>query len=96
MPSQVTTGAMMQCTLGAAPSSLVVLPTSMVLVEGPLGASIMDHIPMVNIMALCRFVWNLTVSDDHHDIRYVCKPMRQEVEQFMRSCGALKNRVMLQ
>ena len=50
MPSQVNMGALLQCTFGIAPSSLVVLPINRVLAEGPPAANIMDHIPMVNIM----------------------------------------------
>ena len=50
MPNQVSMGAMMTCTFGAAPSSLVVLPKNKVLAEGPPAANIMDHIPLVNIM----------------------------------------------
>ncbi len=40
----------MMCTMGAAPSSLVVLPKNKVLCEGPPAANIMDHVPMMNIM----------------------------------------------
>ncbi|TBW38449.1 DUF4280 domain-containing protein [Siculibacillus lacustris] len=47
---EVTHGAMLMCSFGAAPSSLVVLPVNRVLVEGPPGANINDHVPMVNIM----------------------------------------------
>jgi hypothetical protein len=43
-------GAMMMCTMGAAPSSLVVLPTNKVLTGQVPDANIMDHIPMTNIM----------------------------------------------
>jgi hypothetical protein len=50
MPLQVCLGAMMQCTFGAAPSSLVVLPTNRVMTQQVPDANIMDHIPMVNIM----------------------------------------------
>lgn len=50
MPQQVCMGAMMQCTFGAAPSSLVVLPTNKVLTNEMPDANIMDHIPMTNIM----------------------------------------------
>jgi len=50
MPSQVSMGALMNCTFGAAPATLVVLPKNKVLAEGPPAANIMDHIPMVNIM----------------------------------------------
>ena len=37
MPNQVSMGAMMTCTFGAAPSSLVVLPKNKVLAEGQIG-----------------------------------------------------------
>ena len=50
MPQQVCMGAMMQCTFGAAPSSLVVLPTNKVFTNEMPDANIMDHIPMTNIM----------------------------------------------
>ena len=50
MPMQVCMGAMMQCTFGMAPSSLVVLPTNRVMTQQVPDANIMDHIPMVNIM----------------------------------------------
>ncbi len=50
MPLQVCMGAMMQCAMGAAPSSLVVLPVNRVMTDGVPDANIMDHIPMVNIM----------------------------------------------
>ena len=50
MPMQVCMGAMMQCTFGMAPSSLVVLPINRVLTDQMPDANIMDHIPMVNIM----------------------------------------------
>jgi hypothetical protein len=50
MPLQVCMGAMMQCTFGVAPSSLVVLPTNKVMTNMVPDANIMDHIPMTNIM----------------------------------------------
>lgn len=50
MPLQVCMGAMMQCTFGMAPSSLVVLPTNMVMTSDMPAANIMDNIPMVNIL----------------------------------------------
>jgi len=49
MPQQVVAGALLQCTFGVAPSPLTVLPTNKVLASAP-AATIMDHIPMVNIM----------------------------------------------
>ena len=50
MPNQVCMGAMMMCTMGMAPSNLVVLPTNMVFTDQQPDANIMDHSPMVNIM----------------------------------------------
>jgi hypothetical protein len=50
MPQQVSMGATLQCSFGAAPSDLVVLPVNQVMGEGPPAANIMDHMPMVNIM----------------------------------------------
>ncbi|MGD0667454.1 MAG: DUF4280 domain-containing protein [Bryobacteraceae bacterium] len=50
MPMQVCMGAMMMCTFGMAPSSLVVLPTNKVFTNMMPDANIMDHIPMTNIM----------------------------------------------
>ena len=50
MPLQVCMGAKMQCSFGAAPSSLVVLPKNKVFTDQKPDANIMDHIPMVNIM----------------------------------------------
>ena len=64
MPQQVTMGAMLQCSFGLAPSSLVVLPIHRVLAEGPPAANIMDHQPMVNILpfAMCMSPANPTVA----------------------------------
>ena len=50
MSKQVVHGALLQCSLGLAPSSLVVLPTRMTDDGGVPAANIMDHIPMLNIM----------------------------------------------
>ena len=49
MGIQVTTGSMLQCSFGVAPSSLMVLPTACVM-SGTPAACIMDHLPMVNVM----------------------------------------------
>nr|WP_315392907.1 DUF4280 domain-containing protein [uncultured Duganella sp.] len=64
MPNQVSMGAMMTCSFGAAPSSLVVLPANRVLCEGPPAANIMDHKPMVNIMpfGVCKSPANPMVA----------------------------------
>ncbi len=64
MPLQVCMGAMMQCSFGVAPSSLVVLPTNRVMTNQVPDANIMDHIPMVNIMpfGMCTSIANPTVA----------------------------------
>ena len=64
MPLQVCMGAMMQCTFGMAPSSLVVLPTNKVMTNMMPDANIMDHIPMTNIMpfGMCQSLANPTVA----------------------------------
>ena len=43
-------GAMMKCSFGVAPSSLMVLPQNRVLISNMPGANIMDNKPMVNIL----------------------------------------------
>lgn len=64
MSVQVCMGAMMQCSFGAAPSSLVVLPTNQVMAGGPLAATIMDNIPISNIppFGMCSSPSNPTVA----------------------------------
>jgi len=64
MPLQVCMGAMMQCSFGVAPSSLVVLPTNRVMTNNVPDANIMDHIPMVNIVpfGMCSSPSNPTVA----------------------------------
>jgi len=59
----VCMGAMLQCSFGLAPSSLVVLPKNKVLTQTP-DANIMDNIPMTNIMpfAMCTSPANPTVA----------------------------------
>ena len=49
MGMQVCMGATLQCSFGAAPSQLVVLPQNRVLTATP-DANIMDNKPLVNIM----------------------------------------------
>jgi hypothetical protein len=57
-------GAMMQCSFGVAPSSLVVLPANKVMVENMPAANIMDNKPMVNILpfGMCNSPSNPTVA----------------------------------
>ena len=59
----VTMGAMMQCSFGVAPSSLVVLPTNKVLTSVP-AANIMDSKPFVNIppFGMCSSMANPAVA----------------------------------
>lgn len=63
MPQQVYHGATLQCPFGAAPSSLVVLPTDQVTTDNIPAATIMDHKPMANIMpfGLCSAPTNPAV-----------------------------------
>ena len=63
MPFQVCMGAILQCSFGAAPSSLVVLPDKRTLTGTP-DATIMDNKPLVNIMpfAMCSSPSNPTVA----------------------------------
>jgi hypothetical protein len=49
MPIGVTMGAMMKCSFGVAPSTLVVLPKNRVMSSNKPAANIMDNIAMMNI-----------------------------------------------
>lgn len=64
MPQQVCMGAMMSCSFGAAPSSLVVLPQNRVMTSNMPAANIMDNKPMVNILpfAMCSSLANPQVA----------------------------------
>ncbi|MEA9977306.1 MULTISPECIES: DUF4280 domain-containing protein [unclassified Pseudomonas] len=46
---QVCSGAILQCSFGAAPAALNVLPINRVMTSSMPAANIMDHIPMLNI-----------------------------------------------
>jgi hypothetical protein len=63
MPQLVTTGAMMMCSFGVAPSTLNVLPTNKTMAGAP-AATIMDCAPMVNIppFGMCMSIANPTVA----------------------------------
>jgi hypothetical protein len=63
MGIQVCTGAMMLCSFGMAPSSLVVLPLNRVLMQTP-AANIMDNKPFMNIIpfGMCTSLANPTVA----------------------------------
>lgn len=45
----VTAGAQLLCTFGVAPATMVVLPVNRVLVGKQPAATVMDHVPMLNI-----------------------------------------------
>ena len=62
MGMQVCAGAMLRCSFGAAPASLLVLPASRVLAPVP-AATIMDGKPLVNILpfGLCSAPTNPAV-----------------------------------
>jgi hypothetical protein len=64
MAMQVCMGAMLQCSFGAAPASLVVLPANRVLGGGVPAANIMDNKPVVNIppFGMCSSLANPTVA----------------------------------
>jgi hypothetical protein len=64
MPPSVVTGAVLQCTFGLAPSSLVALPISRVVIEGRPAATVQDTITGVNIppFGMCTSLANPTVA----------------------------------
>ncbi len=64
MALQVCNGAMLQCSMGLAPSSLVVTPEKMVNTSAQPAANIMDHVPMKNIMpfGMCKSPANPQVA----------------------------------
>jgi len=64
MPVQVCMGAMMACSFGAAPASLIVLPLNRVMTSKMPAANIMDNKPIVNIppFAMCTSMANPTVA----------------------------------
>jgi hypothetical protein len=57
-------GAMLQCSFGAAPSSLIVLPQNKTMAGGPPAANIMDNKLMVNVLpfGMCSSPSNPTVA----------------------------------
>ncbi len=63
MALQVCNGAMLQCSFGLAPSSLVVLPVNRVNTEVP-DANIIDNISMTNVLSfgMCASIANPEVA----------------------------------
>ncbi|HYR25145.1 MAG TPA: DUF4280 domain-containing protein [Aquabacterium sp.] len=64
MSKQVCNGAVLQCSFGQAPSTLVVTPQNRVLTSSMPAANIMDHVPMLNIMpfGMCSCLGNPLVA----------------------------------
>ena len=64
MPQQVCNGAQLKCSMGAAPSALVVLPLNRVMTSNQPAANIMDHKPMLNVLpfGVCMSLANPTVA----------------------------------
>ncbi|MFP2901503.1 DUF4280 domain-containing protein [Corallococcus sp. 4LFB] len=63
MGVQVVMGAMLQCSFGVAPSSLMVLPVNRVMATTP-AANIMDNKPLLNILpfGMCNSLANPMVA----------------------------------
>jgi len=59
----VCNGAMMSCSFGMAPSTMIVLPTKRVMMENMPAATIMDNIPFTNIppFGMCQAPTNPAV-----------------------------------
>ena len=64
MPQHVSNGATMLCSFGVAPSTLVVTPEKMVDTSGIPAATVMDFVPMKNIMpfGMCMTLSNPAVA----------------------------------
>lgn len=64
MPLHVCVGATLQCSFGAAPSKLAVLPEHKETIEYKLAANITDNVPNINIMpfGMCRAPTNPQVA----------------------------------
>ena len=77
MPIQVVNSAQLMCSMGAAPSALVVLPLNRVHSGTQPAANIMDHKPMVNIMPFgaCMSLANPTVASATSAALGVLTPM---------------------
>ncbi|PMS20434.1 DUF4280 domain-containing protein [Trinickia dabaoshanensis] len=64
MPQPVVAGAELTCSFGAAPTALIVLPKARVFIEQRPAATIMDHLPLINIptFGLCTSPANPAVA----------------------------------
>ena len=77
MSMHVCSGAMLQCSFGLAPSSLMVLPTNQTMTSYMPAANIMDNKPMVNILpfGMCTSLANPTVASATSAAMGVLTPM---------------------
>ncbi len=78
MPAPVVvSGAQLACTMGLAPSALIVLPLNRVFAGGPPAANIMDQKPFVNIppFGMCQSLANPTVASATASASGVLTPM---------------------
>jgi hypothetical protein len=64
MPQHVCNGAVLMCSFGVAPSTLTVLPIDRVMTSSQPAATIMDHVPMLNIQpfGMCFSIANPAVA----------------------------------
>lgn len=77
MAFQVVNGALMMCSFGTAPGTLLVLPTNRVLAANMPAANIMDNKPFVNItgFVMCTSMANPTVASATSAASGVLTPM---------------------
>ena len=77
MPDLVTTGALLQCSMGAAPAPLTILPGQMVMFDNKPAATTMDFKPMANIpsFGVCKSIANPTVASATSAAMGVLTPM---------------------
>ncbi len=77
MGNLVCMGAMLKCSFGVAPSSLMVLPVNMVNATSKPAANIMDNKPMANILpfGMCQSMANPTVASATAAAMGVLTPM---------------------
>ena len=77
MPKYVCMGALMQCTFGATPSSLIVTVPLRPMIQNMPKATIMDYIPLVNIppFGMCSSMANPTVASATAAASGVLTPM---------------------
>lgn len=64
MSKRVCMGATIRCSLGIAPSTLIVLPANRVMTSSMHAATILDNKPLVNILpfGMCSSIANPTVA----------------------------------